>query len=113
MQGCHFVYHGNSGFIPRTLGDDDPLDVLVLMQEPVQPLSILRARPTGMMHMVGEGQNDELPEHRLIELQRFFQDCKALEGKEVDVGNLSSHEEAVETVRQAMDPYEKHFAPAR
>jgi inorganic pyrophosphatase len=86
-----------------------------------------------MMHMVDEGQNyekiicvhlddpecmsyehfDELPEHRLIELQRFFQDCKALEGKEVDVGNVSSPEEAVETVRQAMDPYEKHFAPAR
>jgi inorganic pyrophosphatase len=92
---CHFVYHANYGFIPRTLGDDDdPLDVLVIMQEPVQPLSILRARPIGVMHMVDEGQNDEkifcvhlddpeymsyehleeLPEHRLIELQRFFQD---------------------------------------
>jgi inorganic pyrophosphatase len=50
----------NYGFIPRTLGDDDdPLDVPVIMQEPVQPLSILRARPIGMMHMVDEGQNDE------------------------------------------------------
>jgi inorganic pyrophosphatase len=134
MQSCHFVYRGNSGFFLRTLGDDDdPLDVLVPVQEPAQPLSILRARPIGMMHMVDEGQNyekiicvhlydpecmsyehfDELPEHRLIELQRFFQDCKALEGKEVDLGNVSSPEEAVETVRQAMDPYEKHFAPAR
>ena len=87
------IYPANYGFIPRTLGDDgDPLDVLVIMQEPVQPLSILRARPIGMMHMVDEGQNDEkivcvhlddpeytsyehfeeLPEHRLTELQRFF-----------------------------------------
>jgi inorganic pyrophosphatase len=56
---------------------------------------------------------DELPAHRLIVLQRFFQNCKVLEGKEVDVGNFSSPEEAIETVRQAMDLYEKHFAPAR
>jgi inorganic pyrophosphatase len=54
------IYPANYGFIPRTLGDDDdPLDLLVLMQEPVQPLSILRARPIGMMHMIDEGENDE------------------------------------------------------
>ncbi len=124
----------NYGFIPRTLGDDDdPLDVLVLMQEPVQPLSILRARPIGMMHMVDEGENDEkiicvhlddpeymgyehfdeLPEHRLTELQRFFQDYKVLEGKEVDVGTFSSSEEAVGAVQHAMELYVKHFAPIR
>ena len=121
------IYPANYGFIPRTLGDDDdPLDVLVIMQEPVQPLSILRARPIGMMHMVDEGQNDEkiicvhlddpeyrsyehfqeLPEHRLTELQRFFQDYKVLEGKEVDVGGFSSPEEAVGAVRHAMALYE-------
>ncbi len=73
--------------------------MLIILQEPVQPLSILRARPIGMMHMVDEGQNDEkiiyvhlddpeymsyehfeeLPEHRLTELRRFFQDYKVLE----------------------------------
>jgi inorganic pyrophosphatase len=103
------------------------------MQEPVQPLSILRAPPIGMMHMVDEGQNDEkiicvhlddpeymsyehleeLPEHRLIELQRFFQDYKVLEGKKVDVGDFSSPEEAVGAVRHAMDLYERHFATTR
>jgi inorganic pyrophosphatase len=128
------IYPANYGFIPRTLGDDDdPLDVLVLMQEPVQPLSILRARPIGMMHMVDEGENDEkiicvhlddpeymgyehfdeLPEHRLTELQRFFQDYKVLEGKEVDVGNFSSPEEAVGAVQHAMELYVNHFAPTR
>ncbi len=133
MESCHFRYHANYGFIPRTLGDgDDPLDMLAIMQEPVQPLSILRARPIGMMHMVDEGQNDEkiicvhlddpeymsyerfdaLPEHRLRELQRFFQDYKVLEGKEVDVGNFSNPEEAVGAVRYAMDLHEKHFATA-
>src|SRR5215212_2534858 len=54
------IYPANYGFIPRTLGDDDdPLDVLVLMQEPVQPLSLLNVRPIGMMPMVDDGESDE------------------------------------------------------
>ena len=126
------IYPANYGFIPRTLGDDDdPLDLLVVMQETVQALSILRVRPIGLMHMVDEGQDDEkiicvhlddpeyrdfehyeqLPPHRMDELQRFFQDYKVLEGKEVDVGHFEGPEEAVSTVRHAMELYEKHFAP--
>jgi inorganic pyrophosphatase len=125
------IYPANYGFIPRTLGDDDdPLDLLVVMQETVQALSIMRVRPIGMMHMVDEGQDDEkiicvhlddpeyrdfehyeqLPPHRMDELQRFFQDYKVLEGKEVDVGHFEGPEEAVDAVRHAMDLYEKHFA---
>src|SRR5687768_9451878 len=128
------IYPANYGFIPRTLGDDDdPLDVLVIMQEPVQPLSILRARPIGLMHMVDEGQNDEtiiflllddpeymsyvhfeeLIEHRLTELQLFFEDYIVLECKEVDEGDFSTPEETVGAVRHAMDLYEKHFASTR
>ena len=54
------VYPANYGLIPRTLGEDgDPLDALVLMQEPVHPLSVLRARPIGMMLMIDEGERDE------------------------------------------------------
>jgi inorganic pyrophosphatase len=127
------IYPANYGFIPQTLGEDgDPLDVLVLMQEPVQPLSILRARPIGMMQMVDEGENDEkiicvhlddpeyrsyehhseLPEHRLNELRRFFQDYKVLEGKEVKVGDFSNPDEAKDAIRHAMDLYEERFAPA-
>src|SRR5215216_7195360 len=127
------IYPANYGFIPQTLGDDDdPLDVLVLMQEPVQPLSILRARPIGMMHMVDEGQGDEkiicvhlddpeyssyghhseLPEHRLTELKRFFQDYKVLEGKEVAVGDFSDPKVARDAVRHAMSLYEVHFKGA-
>src|SRR5829696_1122161 len=41
-------YPANYGFIPRTLaGDGDALDILVLMQEPVQPLTLVRARAIG------------------------------------------------------------------
>ena len=127
------IYPANYGFIPRTLGDDgDPLDVLVLMQEPVQLLSLLSARPIGMMHMVDEGESDEkiicvhlddpeyrsyehhseLPEHRLSELQRFFQDYKVLEGKEVDVGDFSDPQVAKDAVAHAIRLYEEHFAQA-
>lgn len=127
------VYPANYGFIPRTLGDDDdPLDMLVLMQEPVEPLSVLRVRPIGMMPMVDDGENDEkiicvhledpaynvydhyeqLPGHVTQELQRFFQDYKKLEKKEVKVGNVSGPQEAIQALRHAMDLYEKQFSRA-
>ena len=54
------IYPANYGFFPQTLGEDhDPLDLLVLMQEQVVPLSILRVRPIGMMNMLDQGENDE------------------------------------------------------
>src|SRR6202044_4262623 len=99
-------YPANYGFVPQTLAeDDDPLDVLVLCQEPVAPLTLVQARAIGLMTMVDSGKKDhkilavavndpeyngfreaeELPTHRLTMLRRFFQDYKTLEGKAVDV----------------------------
>jgi inorganic pyrophosphatase len=90
------VYPHNYGFIPRTLCEDsDPLDVLVIMQEPVLPGCFLRARAIGLMPMIDQGEKDdkiiavcaddpeyrhykdikELPPHRLAEIRRFFEDC--------------------------------------
>lgn len=124
------VYPANYGFIPQTLGDDrDPLDILVLMQEPVQPLSIVRARPIGMMTMLDQGQRDEkvicihlddpeyrgythideLSPHRLEELKRFFLDYKILEGKEVNVHDFAGPREAIDAVRAAMDLYRSRY----
>ena len=126
-------YPANYGFIPRTLGDDgDPLDVLVLMQEEVQPLSLLVVRPIGMMHMVDDGENDEkiicvpledpeyrsyshyseLPEHRLDELRSFFEDYKKLENKEVNVEDFADADEAMEAVSHAMKLYDERVVPA-
>jgi inorganic pyrophosphatase len=125
------VYPANYGFIPQTLGDDDdPLDVLVLMQETVAPLSLLRARPIGMMNMVDQGQNDEkiicihlddpaftnywhikeLPEHRLRELKRFFEDYKKLENKDVLVQDFLGPERAMEVIQEAIVRYREAFA---
>ena len=56
--------------------------------------------------------HSQLPEHRLKELRRFFQDYKTLEGKEVDVGHFSDPPEAKEAVRHAMRLYDEHFAQA-
>ncbi len=124
------VYPANYGFIPQTLGDDDdPLDILALMQEPVVPLSALRLRPIGVMMMLDQGQRDEkivcahlddpefefyrdinqLPPHRLRELRRFFQDYKALENKEVLVQDFLGPEQAVAAIRSAMANYRAAF----
>src|SRR6266404_8314244 len=97
-------YPANYGFIPQTYAeDDDPLDVLVLCQEAVAPLTLVKARAIGLMTMVDSGKKDhkilavavddpeyddfneagELPAHRMSMLRRFFQDYKTLEGKAV------------------------------
>src|SRR3954471_16379726 len=99
-------YPANYGVIPQTLAeDDDPLDVLVLCQEAVAPLTIVASRAIGLMTMLDSGKKDhkilavamndpeyagfkeagELPPHRLTMLGRFFQDYKTLEGKRVEV----------------------------
>ncbi|XP_019182578.1 PREDICTED: soluble inorganic pyrophosphatase PPA1-like isoform X1 [Ipomoea nil] len=90
------VYPHNYGFIPRTICEDsDPMDVLVLMQEPVLPGTFLRARAIGLMPMIDQGERDDkiiavcaddpefrhyqdikdLAPHRLAEIRRFFEDC--------------------------------------
>lgn len=126
------VYPANYGFSPQTYGEDeDPLDVLVLMQEEVVPLSMLRARPIGMMNMLDQGQKDEkivcvhlddpafadyhdireLPEHRLRELQRFFKDYKKLENKEVRVQDFMGPAEAKRSVQMAVQRYMDEIKP--
>jgi len=121
------VYPANYGFIPRTYADDgDPLDVLVLAQESVDPLSILRARPIGMMSMIDDDEEDakiicihmddpafndywhikELPDHRLRELRRFFQDYKALEDKSVRVQDFFGPDRAKNVVIGAVENYQ-------
>ena len=127
-------YPANYGFLPRTYcGDDDPLDVLVLGQEPVVPLCILRARAIGVITMSDDkGQDDkiiavhvddpeyahygdiaDLPPHRVKELQRFFLDYKVLEDKVVNVEQLRGHAEALEVIRDAARLYTERIAPTR
>ena len=98
----------------------------MLGQEPVFPLTIMVARPIGVMKMIDQGEADdkiiavhaddpeyahyssidELPPHRMIEVQRFFEDYKKLENKTVVVEGFLNQEEAFKTIKQAVDNYE-------
>ncbi|KAK3224152.1 hypothetical protein Dsin_011177 [Dipteronia sinensis] len=124
------VYPHNYGFIPRTICEDsDPMDVLVLMQEPILPGSFLRARAIGLMPMIDQGERDdkiiavcaddpefrhysdikELPPHRLAEIRRFFEDYKKNENKRVDVEDFLPAEAAVEAIKYSMDLYASYI----
>lgn len=123
-------YPANYGFIPRTLCDDkDPLDILVLGQEPTIPLSLLRARPVGVMKMEDQGEADdkiiavhaddpefshyrdilELPPHWVKQVKRFFEDYKALEMKTVKVNDFLGPKEALKIVNDAVELYKTQF----
>jgi inorganic pyrophosphatase len=119
-------YPANYGFIPQTLAeDDDPLDVLVLCQEPVDPLTLVEARAIGLMTMIDSGKKDhkvlaiathdpefnpfyeasELPPHRQSMIRRFFQDYKILEGKSVEVDDLTSAKTAFPVILESLERY--------
>jgi inorganic pyrophosphatase len=121
-------YPANYGFIPRTLGEDhDPLDILVLMQEPVEPLTIVRARAIGGLHMSDDmgGDDkiiavciddpafshyerlDQVPSHVSRELDRFFRDYKMLEDKRVDVDEFYGQAHALDIIKAATIAYVK------
>ena len=122
-------YPANYGFIPQTLAeDDDPLDVLVLCQETVVPLTLIpRVRTIGLMTMIDAGKKDhkiiavaaddpefnvyreagEMPPHRLTMLRRFFQDYKQLEGKAVEVDAIQPAREAYPIIEDALARYSR------
>jgi len=119
-------YPADYGFIPRTYCDDgDPLDALVLGQEPVYPLTIVEARAVAVMRMRDEKGTDDkivavsvrdpsfdgyadkaqLPAHLLRQIQRFFEDYKVLEHKQVVIEDFLGPEDAVRIIREAMEMY--------
>jgi inorganic pyrophosphatase len=123
-------YPANYGFIPRTLGDDgDPLDVLLICAEPLEPMSLVRAYPIGVISMIDNGKNDEkiiaipyndpnynqfrdisdLPNHIFEEMRHFFTVYKNLENKETAVNEISDREEAEKIINSAIDSYIDNF----
>jgi inorganic pyrophosphatase len=99
-------YPYDYGFVPNTLADDgDPLDGMVMMDEPTFPGCVISARPIGMLEMIDGGDRDEkilcvpdkdpryaniksikdIPQHRLDEIAEFFQTYKNLEKKQVEI----------------------------
>lgn len=99
-------YPYDYGFVPNTLADDgDPLDGMVIMDQPTFPGCVIAARPIGMLEMIDGGDRDEkilcvpdkdpryakvkslqdIQSHRLDEIAEFFQTYKNLEKKKVEI----------------------------
>lgn len=99
-------YPYDYGFVPNTLADDgDPLDGMVLMDQPTFPGCVIAARPIGMLEMIDGGDRDEkiicvpdkdpryrevkslkdIAQHRLDEISEFFKTYKNLEKKVTEI----------------------------
>src|SRR6201986_932190 len=125
-----FHYPVNYGFIPQTLGqDDDPLDILVLCSQSIQPLCIVQATVIGNMQMIDQGKQDdkiiavatkdpsvnhykninELPQHFLLELKNYFEQYKVLENKKVEIDNFQDKEAALEIINDSINYYKETF----
>ena len=123
-------YPANYGFIPRSYGDDnDPLDVLLICAEDLEPLTLVRAYPIGVIAMIDNGHRDEkiiaipyndptynsytdiseLPSHIFEEIKHFFKVYKDLEGKETKVDEFGGPIEAVRIIEHCIGNYNMKF----
>ncbi len=123
-------YPANYGFIPRTYGDDeDPLDVLLICSEAIQPMTLVRSYPIGVISMIDNGKSDEkiiaipfndpnynmysdisqLPAHVFDEMRHFFSVYKNLENKDTAVNEVSGKDAAIEIINNAIDHYIEKF----
>jgi inorganic pyrophosphatase len=124
------VYPTEYGFFPDTLAEDgDPLDALVLLEDPTFPGCHVRARPIAVLEMSDEAGRDlkvlcvasgdlrwdnlqdvtDVPPHLLAEIKHFFEVYKDLEpGKESNVGDWSGREDALAAITTAKAAYPGH-----
>ena len=123
-------YPANYGFIPRTYGDDgDPLDVLLLCAESIEPMTLVRAYPIGVISMVDNGRQDEkiiaipfgdpnynhytdigdLPSHIFDEMRHFFAVYKNLENKTTAVKEVRGREDAIGIIEEGIECYIREF----
>ena len=123
-------YPGDYGFIPRTLHEDnDPLDILVRINEPTFPGCQISCRPIGVLRMLDRGEPDEkilavpsddpyhndifdiadMPAHYLREIEHFFGIYKDLEGKRVEIMGWEKSERALEVISRSITRYAETY----
>lgn len=123
-------YPANYGFIPRTYAEDlDPLDVLVLCAESINPLTIVSCYPIGVISMIDNGYADDkiiaipfndpsyntytdisqIPSHIFDEMIHFFTVYKELEGKQTAVNEIKGVEKAISIIEKALVSYVEKF----
>ncbi len=124
-------YPGNYGFIPQTYWDDnDPLDIIIVYSQPIYPLTIVRAKPVGVMLMEDSGESDDkiiavladdprfseindikdLPQHVVKEIKNFFETYKELQGKKVIVKEVFGAVKAHQTIERGIQLYKDKFS---
>ena len=123
-------YPANYGFIPRTYAEDnDPLDVLVLCQEDITPMTLVECYPIGVINMIDSEENDEkiiaiakkdpflngykdiseLPSHISSEIMHFFEVYKQLEEKNTVVEKALGREAAEIVIQKSIERYNLKF----
>ena len=123
-------YPAHYGFIPRTYAEDnDPLDVLVLCQENIDPLTLVECYPIGVLTMIDSEENDEkiiavakkdpflnvykdigeVPSHISSEIMHFFEVYKQLENKQTVVEEVLGAEDAKKIIEKAINNYKEKF----
>jgi inorganic pyrophosphatase len=119
-------FPGDYGFIPGTIAEDDePIDVLALVEQPSFPGCLNKVRPIGMLDMLEESQYDhkilavperspryehiqrleDVPPHVLTEVQHFFNIYKELEGKSVGMKGWQGVDAAHAAILEARERY--------
>ncbi len=125
-----FHYPINYGFIPQTLGlDGDPLDILVMCSESIQPLCLVEATVIGNMQMLDTGMVDDkiiavaakdpgvnyikslddLPKHFIAVLRNYFEQYKVLENKIVEIDEFQNAEAAYKVIEHSIALYKTTF----
>lgn len=125
-----FHYPVNYGFIPQTLGDDgDPLDILVICSESIQPLCLVEATVIGNMQMIDNGEKDDkiiavatkdptvnhyadimdLPKHFIAVLKNYFEQYKVLENKLVLIDEFQDKVGAYKVIEEAIELYKSTY----
>ena len=123
-------YPANYGLIPRTYAEDnDPLDVLVLCQEDIIPLTLVEAYPIGVLKMVDDNFADEkiiaiaksdpylngyrdistIPTHITTEIKHFFEVYKQLENKQTAVQKIEGRAVAEDIIERCIERYNEYF----
>lgn len=125
-----FHYPVNYGFIPQTLGlDGDPLDILIMCSQSIQPLCLVEVNVIGNMQMIDSGEEDdkiiavaakdpsvnhitninELPKHFFNELKNYFEQYKVLENKQVYIEDFQDKDDAYRIINDAIALYKEKF----
>ena len=119
-------YPGDYGFIPGTLAEDgDPLDIIVMVDEPSFTGCLMEARPVGVLEMVDTRENDQkilaVPNrnprfdsihtidqvfpHTLKEIEYFFSIYKELQGAKTEMRGWGSPREARRVINESRQAY--------